>query len=97
MADRSLKVEIVPKYTDEEGSELHFSEALCERELDLETADVQPHRERLGVVPSIMASPSLGTGHTAAGSAAVLSAPTARSGLEWNNKACSGWQPSAGH
>jgi len=28
---------------------LHFSEALCERELELEMADVLPHRDTLGM------------------------------------------------
>jgi hypothetical protein len=31
---------------------LHLSEALCERELDLEVADILPHRDTLGLLPA---------------------------------------------
>jgi hypothetical protein len=38
---------------------LHFSKALCERELDLEMADVLPDRETLALVPAITVAPSI--------------------------------------
>jgi hypothetical protein len=72
MADRAPKVDRSPDLGSgpgpawvtgfsgrERGSELHFNKALCEHELDLEIADVLPHRETLGVVPSITVSPSI--------------------------------------
>jgi hypothetical protein len=36
---------------------LHLSDALCERELDLEMADVLPHRETLGSLVNITIAP----------------------------------------
>lgn len=38
---------------------MRLSEELCERELDLEIADVLPHRDTLGVIPSITVAPHI--------------------------------------
>ena len=48
---------------DEGGPRLILSEALCERELDLEMADVLPPRDTLGVMPlNITVAPAINVG-----------------------------------
>ena len=38
---------------------MHLSEELCRRELDLEIADVLPHRDTLGIIPGIVVAPHI--------------------------------------
>lgn len=38
---------------------MHLSEELCQCELDLEIADVLPHRDTLGIIPGITVAPHI--------------------------------------